>query len=105
MLRVSPDSVTQWCWTVNEPWDAPMILTPTAPLKSPVAVPSVVFGPNPPKLVMSIPPTGTQWRSWFPERGAVLGTDDRLPPGDTRAKSKTATDTRRAMRTALPDVV
>src|SRR5882762_2552276 len=54
---------------------------------------------------MTIPPTGTQWRSVLPERGAALGTDDRPPPGETRAKSKTARDTKIAMRPILPNVM
>src|SRR5580658_787123 len=63
----------------------------TAPLKSPVAGPIVVFWSIAPKLVMSIPPTGTQRRfmsSGWPAAALDLG----FPLAEANASNKSAED-------------
>lgn len=63
----------------------------TAPLKSPVAGPIVVFRSIAPKLVMSIPPTGTQRRSTSSGRPAAA-LDLGFPLAEANASNKSAED-------------
>src|SRR5439155_24005102 len=75
----------------------------TAPRRSPVAGPNVVFASTPPKLVMMDPPTDMQRRSQALCAGALAA--GWLPLLARKAESKTASEANNAMRAILPSVM
>lgn len=83
-------------------WETPRIFAANAPLRSPVAVPSVVFASITPRLVLIEPPTATQCEAVVPAWGGVRKA--LWPPVSVvNTRNKTGNKTSTVIRIIFPE--